>query len=157
MTDPVHPAVLEPVYDKLFGARQRMSSLPVLCQEVASNGPAWLPLVLVLGAIGAVAYADHRVVVPSLIYLYILPLTVGAILLRKEISYVMNSLRTWSWPRKSSACFFPRTCHSRAAISRHDAASEGVGGDYYDYISVDAHTMQIVIAEVAGKGVLAPF
>jgi hypothetical protein len=81
MTDPVHPAVLEPVYDKLFGARQRMSSLPVLCQEVASNGPAWLPLVLVLGAIGAVAYADHRVVVPSLIYLYILPLTVGAILL----------------------------------------------------------------------------
>jgi sigma-B regulation protein RsbU (phosphoserine phosphatase) len=43
--------------------------------------------VLVLAAIAAVAYADHIVVVPSLIYLYILPLTIGAVFLRKEISY----------------------------------------------------------------------
>jgi phosphoserine phosphatase RsbU/P len=33
--------------------------------------------------------------------------------------------------------------------------ARGVGGDYYDYISVDAHTTQIVIADVAGKGVPA--
>jgi sigma-B regulation protein RsbU (phosphoserine phosphatase) len=33
--------------------------------------------------------------------------------------------------------------------------ARGVGGDYYDYIPIDAHTTQIVIADVAGKGVPA--
>jgi len=33
--------------------------------------------------------------------------------------------------------------------------ARGVGGDYYDYIPIDAHTIQIVIADVAGKGVPA--
>jgi sigma-B regulation protein RsbU (phosphoserine phosphatase) len=33
--------------------------------------------------------------------------------------------------------------------------SKGVGGDYYDYIPIDAHTIQVVIADVAGKGVPA--
>jgi len=33
--------------------------------------------------------------------------------------------------------------------------ARGVGGDYYDYFPVDAHTTQIVIADVAGKGVPA--
>jgi serine phosphatase RsbU (regulator of sigma subunit) len=33
--------------------------------------------------------------------------------------------------------------------------ARGVGGDYYDYIPVDEHTIQIVIADVAGKGVPA--
>jgi len=33
--------------------------------------------------------------------------------------------------------------------------ARGVGGDYYDYIPVDAHTIQVVIADVAGKGVPA--
>jgi sigma-B regulation protein RsbU (phosphoserine phosphatase) len=33
--------------------------------------------------------------------------------------------------------------------------ARGVGGDYYDYIPVDEHAVQIVIADVAGKGVPA--
>src|ERR1017187_122718 len=61
--------------------------LPRLLREAASKGPKWLPLVLVLGAFVAVAYADHLVVSTSLLYLYILPLGLGAIFLRREISY----------------------------------------------------------------------
>ena len=67
-----------------------MGAVPLprlLRKEVASNGGSWLPVVLVLGAIAAVAYADHIVVSISLIYLYILPLAVSAIFLRREISY----------------------------------------------------------------------
>jgi sigma-B regulation protein RsbU (phosphoserine phosphatase) len=33
--------------------------------------------------------------------------------------------------------------------------ARGVGGDYYDYFPIDAHITQIVIADVAGKGVPA--
>ena len=33
--------------------------------------------------------------------------------------------------------------------------ASGVGGDYYDYISVNEHTIQVVVADVAGKGVPA--
>jgi sigma-B regulation protein RsbU (phosphoserine phosphatase) len=33
--------------------------------------------------------------------------------------------------------------------------ARGVGGDYYDYIPIDAHTIQVIIADVAGKGVPA--
>jgi sigma-B regulation protein RsbU (phosphoserine phosphatase) len=42
---------------------------------------------LVLAAIAGVAFADHLVASLSLVYLYTLPLTIGAIFLRKEISY----------------------------------------------------------------------
>src|SRR5712692_6337053 len=72
---------------KLRDFRERVLLLALLRKDVALNGPAWLPLVLVLGAIGAVAYADHLVVSVSLVYLYILPLGVGAIFLRRELSY----------------------------------------------------------------------
>ena len=34
-------------------------------------------------------------------------------------------------------------------------AAKGIGGDYYDYIPIDEHTIQLVIADVAGKGVAA--
>ena len=33
--------------------------------------------------------------------------------------------------------------------------ARGVSGDYYDYIPIDEHTIQVVIADVAGKGVPA--
>src|SRR4029077_12174052 len=71
----------------LMALRQEGPLRPLLRKNVASNGPAWLPLVLVLGAIGAVAYADHLVLSISLVYLYIFPLGVGAIFLQRELSY----------------------------------------------------------------------
>src|SRR3984957_3367413 len=61
--------------------------LAPLRTDVASIGPAWLPVALVLGAIGAVAYVDHLGLSTSLVYLYIFPLGISAILLRKEITY----------------------------------------------------------------------
>lgn len=33
--------------------------------------------------------------------------------------------------------------------------ARGIGGDYYDYIPVDGHTIQVVVADVSGKGVPA--
>jgi len=59
----------------------------MLQKDAALSGLAWLPLALVLGAVSAVAYADHLVVSISLVYLYILPLAVGAIFLRTKASY----------------------------------------------------------------------
>src|SRR3977135_2999257 len=87
MTDPARPAGRGWMPAKLHALGKGLPWLPLLRKEVASNGPAWLPLVLVLGAFGAVAYADHLVVSISLVYLYILPLGVGAVFLRRKISY----------------------------------------------------------------------
>jgi phosphoserine phosphatase RsbU/P len=187
----------------------------LLRKDVALNGAAWLPLALVLGAISAVAYADHLVVSISLVYLYILPLAVGAIFLRKRVSYslivVCVLLHDYYSPRainpglrifhniSAVLCFavvvylIRRYMEQREALAKTvqqqrddllndlELAAEvqrlflpsskpvitgleiagmmhparGVGGDYYDYFPIDAHTTQIIIADVAGKGVPA--
>src|SRR6266849_7930778 len=172
-------------------------------------------LYLVLGALSAVAYADHLVVSISLVYLYILPIAVGAIFLRKRVSYsliiVCVLFHDYYSPRgiipalrifhnlSAMLCFaffvyvIRRYMEQREALAktvqqqRDDLLkdvelaaqvqrlflpmgrpsiagleiagmmqpSRGVGGDYYDYIPIDAHTIQVVIADVAGKGVPA--
>jgi len=170
---------------------------------------------LVLGAISAVAYADHLVVAISLVYLYILPLAVGAIFLRKGVSYsliVICILLHDSYSQRTihpalrifhnlsaMLCFafvvyfIQRYIEQREALAKTvqqqrddllqdvELAAEvqrlflpvgkpaiagleiagmmkparGVSGDYYDYIPIDAHTIQVVIADVSGKGVPA--
>ena len=188
---------------------------PVLRKDVASNGPAWLPLGLVLSSFAAVAYADHLVVAISLVYLYLLPLALGAIFLRQEISYGLIAIcilfHDYYSPRglhpglrifhnlSAAFCFafivyiIQRYIEQREALSKtvqrqrdellHDVElaaqvqrlflpvgkpaiagleiagmmrpARGVSGDYYDYIPINAHTIQFVIADVAGKGVPA--
>src|SRR6266478_3538864 len=207
--------VRESMPAKLRELRERVLSLSLLRKDVASNGPAWLPLVLVLGATGAVAYADHLVVSISLVYLYILPVGVGAIFLRRRISYslivVCILFHDYYSPRNISpglrvfhnlsamlcfafvVYFIQRYIDQREAFAKMvqqqrdellqdvELAAQvqrlflpvgkpaiagleiagmmqparGVSGDYYDYIPIDAHTIQIVIADVAGKGVPA--
>src|SRR5216683_7593531 len=215
MNDLVHPAVRASRPAELCGLRERVPLLSLLRRDVALNGPAWLPLALVLGALSAVAYADHLVVSISLVYLYILPLAVGAIFLRKTVSYslivVCVLFHDYYSPRRinpglrifhnlsAMLCFafvvyviqrymeqkeaLAKTIQrqrddllkdvelaaqvqrlflpsGRPAIAGLELAgmmlpAQGVGGDYYDYLPIDAHTTQIVIADVAGKGVPA--
>jgi serine phosphatase RsbU (regulator of sigma subunit) len=200
---------------RLRDFREKILLLSLLRKDVASNGPAWLPFVLILGAIGAVAYADHLVVSISLVYLYILPLAVGAIFLRKKVSYILIVIcvlfHDYDSPRTLNLGL--RIFHNLSAIlcfafvvyviqwymqqrealaktvqrQRDDLLKDvelaaevqrmflpvgkpaipglqiagmmqparGVGGDYYDYIPIDEHTIQIIIADVSGKGVPA--
>ena len=200
---------------ELSAVRERVPLLVPLRKDVASIGPAWLPVALVLAAIAAVGYVDHLVLSTSLAYLYIFPLGVGAILLRKEISYGLIPVCVlfhdyWSprviHPRLrifdnllALLCFFFVVYIIRRYIQQRELLakmiqqqrddllkdvelaaqvqrmflpvgkpaiagleiagmmqpSKGVGGDYYDYIPIDAHTIQIVIADVSGKGVSA--
>ena len=87
MSDLVHPDLRGSRPEELRGLRERIPLLSLLRKAVTSNGPTWLPLVLVLAAIAGVAYADHLVVSLSLVYLYTLPLTVGAIFLLSEYTH----------------------------------------------------------------------
>ena len=87
MSDLVQPVVRQSEPAKLRSLRHGFPLLSFLRRDVASVRPGWLPFVLVLAAIAGVAYVDHLVISLSLVYLYTLPLTVGAIFLRKEISY----------------------------------------------------------------------
>ncbi len=200
---------------KVHDLRDRVPLLAPLRKDVASIGPRWLPLVLVLGAIVGVACADHLVVSISLVYLYIFPLGVSAILLRREVAYSLipvcvlfhdywspriihpglrvfdnllallcfsfivyvirryidqrellaktiqqqrnDLLRDVELAAQVQRMFLPM---GKPAIAGLEIAgmmqpSKGVGGDYYDYIPIDAHTIQVVIADVAGKGVPA--
>src|SRR5216684_102823 len=195
--------------------RGRVPLLAPLRKDVASIGPAWFPVALVLVAIVGIAYVDHLVLSTSLVYLYIFPLGVAAILLRKEVSYGLIPLCIlfhdyWS-PRiihpvlrifdnlLALLCFsfvvyfIQRYIEQRELLGktiqqqRDDLLQDvelaaqvqrlflpigkpaidgleisgmmhparDVGGDYYDYIPIDAHTIQVVIADVAGKGVPA--
>src|SRR6266436_6648012 len=199
----------------LRGLHEGVPLLSFLRKDVALSGTAWLPLSLVLGAVSAVAYADHLVVSISLVYLYLLPLVLGAIFLRKEISYslivVCVLFHDYYSPRgmnpglrifhnvSAMLCFafvvfvIQRYMEQREALAktiqrqRDDLLKDvelaaqvqrlflpsgrpaiaglefagmmlparGVSGDYYDYISIDEHTIQIIIADVSGKGVPA--
>ena len=209
------PPIRELIPANLPHPRNRVPLLAPLRKDVASIGPAWLPVALVLGAIAAVAYVDHRVVSISLVYLYIFPLGFSAILLRKELTYSLVPVCVlvhdyWS-PRVihpeirifdnvvALLCFSfvvyiiqryieQRELLARAIQQQRDdllqdvelaaqvqrmflpaaaptiagleiagmmQPSKGVGGDYYDYIPINANTIQIVIADVSGKGVSA--
>jgi serine phosphatase RsbU (regulator of sigma subunit) len=207
-TQPLMPA-------KLRDSRESVLLRSLLRKDAALNGPARLPLALVLGAFSAVAYADHLVVSISLVYLYILPIAVGAIFLRKKVSYslivVCVLFHDYYSPRginpgvrifhnlSAMLCFafvvyvIQRYMEQREALAktvrqqRDDLLKDvelaaqvqrlflpsgkpaiagleiagmmhpahGVGGDYYDYFPIDAHTTQIIIADVSGKGVPA--
>lgn len=215
MNDLAHPDVRESRRSQLRTVRERIPFWSVLRSDVAASGPTWIPLVLVLGAIVAVAYADHLVVPISLIYLCILPIVIGATFLRRVISYgltiVCVLLHDYYAPKginpglrifhnlSAMLCFalvvyvIRRYMEQRETLARtvrqqrddlvkdvelaaqvqrlflplgkpaipgleiagmmHPA--RGVGGDYYDYFPVDAQTTQVIVADVAGKGVPA--
>ena len=215
MSDLAHPTVRESRRSQLPDFHESVLLRSLLRKDVASNGPAWLPLALVLGAVSAVAYADHLVISISLVYLYILPLVVGAIFLRKRASYslivVCVLFHDYFSPRNISPglrifhnlsamlCFafvvyvIRRYMKQREALARTvrqqrddllkdlELAAQvqrlflpsgkpaiagleiagtmrparGVSGDYYDYIPIDEHTIQIIVADVSGKGVPA--
>jgi len=215
MNELMQPPIRDLIPAELPDLHDKVPLLAPLRKDVASIGPPWLPLALVLGAIVGIAYVDHLVLSTSLVYLYIFPLGAGAILLRKEISYSLIPLCIlfhdyWS-PRivhpvlrifdnlLALLCFsfvvyfIQRYIEQRELLGkmiqqqRDDLLQDvklaaqvqrlflpvgrpaiggleiagmmhparDVCGDYYDYIPIDAHTIQVVIADVAGKGVPA--
>jgi serine phosphatase RsbU (regulator of sigma subunit) len=213
--DVMHPAGRELIASNLPDRQKKIPLLAPLRKDVASIGPSWLPVGLVLGAIAAVAYVDHRVVSTSLVYLYIFPLGISAILLRKEVAYSLIPacilLHDYWSPRiihlpvrifdnvVTLLCFafvvylIQRYIEQRELLAETiqtqrddllrdvDLAAQvqrmflpagtptiagleiagmmrpfrSVGGDYYDYMPINANTIQIVIGDVSGKGVSA--
>src|SRR5208283_1239529 len=210
---PLRPAGSTPTRSRPL--LERVLLQPLLRKELATSGPGWLPVAFVMGAIAAVAYADDLVDSISLGYLYVLPLAVGAIFLRKRVSYGLIAicvlLHDYYYPSHinpglrmfhnftAMVCFalvvfvIQRYVGQREALAktvqqqRDDLLKDvelaaqvqrlflppgkpaipgleiagmmhparGVGGDYYDYFSIDAHTTQVIIADVAGKGIPA--
>jgi serine phosphatase RsbU (regulator of sigma subunit) len=215
MSDLVHPGVrdLTPSRSRPLLERNPLSHL--LRNELASSGSGWLPLAFVIGAIAAVAYADDLVDSISLGYLYVLPLAVGAIFLRKTVSYglivICILLHDYYYPSHidprlrtfhnltEMICFAFVVFVIRRYVGQTEALGKtvqrqrddllkdvelaaqvqrlflpsgkpaipglemagmmhparGVGGDYYDHFSIDPHTTQVIIADVAGKGIPA--
>jgi serine phosphatase RsbU (regulator of sigma subunit) len=211
----VSVATLDSTPGKLRDRREGTVLQSLLRPDAGSAGPRWLPLLLVFGSITAVAYADHIAFSVSLGYLYILPLGVGAMLLRSEISYGLilvcaflhdlfalpyvnwanriahnlsamlaftfvvyiiqrymkqgeqltksirqqrdNLVRDVELAAEVQRMFLPLGKPTIAGLEiagmMHPA--RGIGGDYYDYIPIDEHSIQLVIADVAGKGVAA--
>lgn len=197
------------------GSLSSLSSRSLLRRDVAAVGPQWLPAMLILGSIAAVAYADFVVSSVSLGYLYILPLGISAMFLRSWISYGLIAVCVFFHDLFGPPYISPgaRMTHNftaavgftfvvyviqryvrqreqldrtvrhqrdqllqdvelaaqvqrmflpihRPTIPGLDIAgmmqpARGVSGDYYDYIPIDEHTVQLVIADVAGKGVPA--
>jgi len=183
---------------------------------VTPGGRKWLPLASVLGSIAIVAYADYIATKVPLGYLYILPLGIGALFLRSEISYglvaiclflhdwfrpvhvlsleariahnltalagfiaVVFAVQRYAMQRELLAravrkqrddllddvqlagqvqrMFLP---HGQPSIAGLDIAgmmqpARTVGGDYYDYTPLNDHAIEMVVADVAGKGVSA--
>jgi len=192
-----------------------LSSRSLLRGEAAVVGLQWLPMVLVFGSIGAVAYADFIATGVSLGYLYFLPLGISAMFLRSQVSYgliavcvFLHDLFGPPYPSQEARITHNLTALiafafvvyviqryvkqreqldkavrqqrdqllqevelaagvqrmflpiSRPSIPGLEIAGMmqpvgGVGGDYYDYVPIDEHTIQIVIADVSGKGVPA--
>jgi serine phosphatase RsbU (regulator of sigma subunit) len=211
----VNAAILNSIPVKLRDPRTAKIIQPLLRPDVGSAGPKWLPLVLVLGSIAAVAYADYLAVSISLGYLYVLPLGVGAMFLRSEISYGLivvcvflhdlfaplyvdwenriahnlsamlaftfvvyviqrymkqreqltkavrqqrdNLLQDLELAAEVQRMFLPlgKPAIAGLQIAGMMHPARGIGGDYYDYIPIDEHSIQLVIADVAGKGVAA--
>jgi serine phosphatase RsbU (regulator of sigma subunit) len=192
-----------------------MRFLSIFREDVPAGGRRWIPLALVLGSIVVVAYADHVAATVPLGYLYILPLGIGAMFLRSDISYFLTAVCIFLHDLFRPAFFsLPlRLAHNgialigfvfvvyviqryvkekeilaktmrtqrdellkdvelaghvqrmflpigRPSIAGLDIAGKmqparTVGGDYYDYIPINDHSIQMVIADVAGKGVPA--
>jgi serine phosphatase RsbU (regulator of sigma subunit) len=211
----VYAAFLDSIPGKLRDVRDAMVFRPLLRRDVGSAGPRWLPLLLVLGSIAAVAYADDIAVSISLGYLYILPLGVGAMFLRSEISYGLIVVCAFlhdlfappyvNWANRIAHNFsamlaftfvvyiIQRYMKQREQLTKSvrqqrdnllqdvELAAEvqrmflplgkpviagleiagmmhpakGIGGDYYDYMPIDEHSIQLVIADATGKGVAA--